>query len=565
MPFDNPDRTVHHLVSRRRFLKHASVGAAGMAAVISGAGGARVFAQASSAYPEWIPPSTKPPKRGGTLTRASAWDPPVLDPRLTQSVGLYQFAGLVGSRLVRYVFPDEVTGPTDLSLKGDLAESWQASPDHRVWTFKLRQGVKWHNVPPLNGRELVAADIKYCFEAYAKEGVQSFTFKDVEGIETPDKHTVRVHLQTPNVLFAHNLAEPITVMFPREVLEEDGDLKKRMIGTGPYILKEHSRKVRVVLARNPDYFDKGRPYVDEYIILSTPDAATRMAAFRTGQSDIIWLASPGEVETVRKTNTTAVTQSYHNTLAPFGLALAQDKPPFNDLRVRRAISIAIDRQKQVDTVYEGHGILGWGVPYIYYQDAMPTAAQLGPWWQYRPADAKKLLTEAGHPNGFSTTLFYYEYFPQMTSQIQLVQQDLKRNLNIDVKITKLDYTTYYGRYVDSKWDGMSWGFQSGHAVGVDERTYGYLHSKSTKNFFRVNDPLIDELCTKLRQTPAVADQRVITKKIVDREFDQVWRMWMPYDNGFLTFQPHVKNGAARALRRTDGYGSSAIARVWLDK
>ena len=219
MPFDNPDRTVHHMVSRRRFLKHASVGAAGMAAVISGAGGARVFAQASSAYPEWIPPATKPPKRGGTLTRASSWDPPVLDPRLTQSVGLYQFAGLVGSRLVRYVFPDEVTGPTDLSLKGDLAESWQASPDHRVWTFKLRQGVKWHNVPPLNGRELVAADIKYCFEAYGKEGVQSFTFKEVEGIETPDKYTVRVHLQTPNVLFAHNLAEPITVMFPREVLE----------------------------------------------------------------------------------------------------------------------------------------------------------------------------------------------------------------------------------------------------------------------------------------------------------------------------------------------------------
>src|SRR5207248_10582720 len=94
----------------------------------------------------------------------------------------------------------------------------------------------------------------------------------------------------------------------------------------------------------------------------------------------------------------------------------------------------------VDTVFEGHGILGWGVPYIYYQDAPPTAKDFGPWWQYKPAEAKKLLTDAGHPNGFSTTLFYYEYFPQMTSQVQLVQQDLKKNLNIDVKITKLDYT-----------------------------------------------------------------------------------------------------------------------------
>jgi len=551
-------------LNRRQFLTRAGWTGLGATALV-GPGRRPAFAQTGSAYPDWIPVSPKPPKRGGLLTRASQWDPPVMDPRLTQSVGTYQFAGLVGSRLVRYAFPDEITGPSDMSLKGDLAESWTSTPDARVWTFKLRQGVKWHNVPPLNGREFVAADVKYCFEAYAKEGVQSFTFQEVEAIETPDKYTVRVHLKTPNVLFPQNVAEPITVMFSREVLEEDGDLKKRMIGTGPFILKEHNRKVRVVLTRNPDYWDKGRPYVDEYVILSTPDAATRMAAFRTGQSDFIWLASPSEVETLRKTNANVQVQSYHNTLAPFGVALAQDKPPFNDLRVRRAVSMAIDRQKQVDTLFEGHGIIGWGVPYIYYTDKQPTLAQLGPWSQYRPAEAKKLLAEAGHPNGFDTTLFYYEYFPQMTSQVQVVQQDLKRNLNINVKITKLDYTTYYGRYVESKWDGMAWGFQSGHAIGLDERTYQYMHSKSTKNFFRVNDPVIDELTTKLRQTPVQADQRALTKKIVDREFDQVLRMWMPYDNGFLVFQPHMRNGAAAALRRTDGYGSPAISRVWLDK
>ena len=324
-------------LDRRRFLTRAGWTGLGAGALVAGTGRRRASAQAKPSYPEWIAASTSPPKRGGTLTRASAWDPPVIDPRLTQSVGLYQFAGLVGSRLVRYGFPDEASGPADLTLKGDLAESWQASPDFRVWTFKLRQGVKWHNVPPLNGREFVAADVKYCFEAYAKEGVQSFTFQEIEGIETPDKHTVRIHLKTPQRAVpaesrrAHHRASSRS-----EVLEEDGDLKKRMIGTGPYILKEHTRKVRVVLARNPDYFDKGRPYIDEYVILSTPDAATRMAAFRTGQSDIIWLASPSEVETVRKTNANAVVHAYHNSLAPFGVALAQDKPPFNDVRVRRA-------------------------------------------------------------------------------------------------------------------------------------------------------------------------------------------------------------------------------------
>src|SRR5438093_1965663 len=460
MRSDTPGRIRPSRLNRREFVR---ISAAGVGASALIAGGRRPAAAAASPYPNWLPASTKPPKRGGVLTRASAWDPPVIDPRLTQSVGPYQFAGLTSNRLVRYAFTDEATGANDLSLKGDLAESWMASPDHRVWTFKLRQGVKWQNVPPLNGRELTAADVKYCYEQYAKEGVQAFTFQEIEGMETPDKLTLRIHLKTPNTLFVQNVAEPITVIFSREVLEEDGDLKKRLIGTGPYLLKEHTRKVRVVLQRNPDYFDKGRPYVDEYVILSTPDSATRMAAFRTGQSDILWLASLGEVETVRKTNPAAVVQEYKNVLAPFGLALAQDKPPFNDVRVRRAISMAVDRQKQVDTLFEGHGIPGWGVPYLYYQDKMPTLAQLGPWWQHRPTEAKKLLAEAGHANGFETTLFYYEYFPQMTSQVQLVQQDLKRNLNINVKITKLDYTTYYGRYVESKWDGMAWGFQSGHA------------------------------------------------------------------------------------------------------
>src|SRR5207253_55190 len=222
--------------TRRDFLKRAAVTSAGMTVLVVGADWQR--ASAASPYPDWIAASPKPPKRGGTLVRASAWDPPVIDPRLTQSVGLFQFAALTSNRLVRYPFADEAAGPTDLGLKGDLAESWQSNADARVWTFKLRQGVKWQNLPPLNGRELTAADVKYCFGAYAREGVQAFAFQEIEGIETPDKYTLRVHLHTSNVLFPQNLAEPVAVIFAREVLEEDGDLKKRMLGTGPYILKE---------------------------------------------------------------------------------------------------------------------------------------------------------------------------------------------------------------------------------------------------------------------------------------------------------------------------------------
>ena len=429
---DRVHGTSRPFIRRRDFLKHtgwASLAGTGLMAAISRSS---ALAHPPSPYPSWAGPSDRPPKRGGLLTRASAWDPPVLDPRLTNSVGLFQIATLTSNRLLRYPFTDEAKSNSDLTLKGDLAETWEGSADSKTWTFKLRQGVKWHNVPPVNGRELVAEDVKYCYDGYAKEGVQSFTFQEIAGMETLDKYTIRIHLKTPNTMFPQNVAEAVTVIFPREVLEEDGDLKKRLVGTGPFILKEYDRKVKAVLVRNPDYFDKGYPYLNEYRILSTPDAATRLAAFRTGQSDILGLQSLADVATVRKTNPTAVVQEVTTVLAPFGLTLRQDKPPFNDVRVRRALSMAIDRQKQVDTLFEGHAILGWGIPYFYFQDELPTAADLGPYWRYRPDEAKKLLAEAGYPNGFKTTLFYYEYFPQMTSQIQLVQQDLKRNLNIEL-------------------------------------------------------------------------------------------------------------------------------------
>jgi peptide/nickel transport system substrate-binding protein len=562
---DQSQRAARQQVKRREFLKRAGWGSLWTAGFLVGVGGSRGFAHPPSPYPSWTAPSDKSPKRGGILTRASAWDPPVLDPRLTNSVGLFQIATLTYNRLLRYPFADEAKNNSDLTLKGDLAESWEGSADFQTWTFKLRQGVKWHNVPPLKGRELVADDIKYCYEAYAKEGVQSFTFQEIDGMETPDKYTLRIHLKTPNTMFPQNVAEAVTVIFPREVLEEDGDLKKRIIGTGPFILKEHERKVKVVLTRNPDYFDKGYPYINEYRILSTPDAATRLAAFRTGQSDILGLQSLADVETVRKTNPTAVVQEVTTVLAPFGLTLRQDKPPFNDVRVRRAMSMAIDRQKQVNTLYEGHAILGWGIPYFYWQDELPSAPDLGPYWQYRPEDAKKLLAEAGYPNGFETTLFYYEYFPQMTSQIQLVQQDLKRNLNIELKLTKNDYTSYFGRYAEGKWEGTAWGFQTGYAVSLDERTYQYIHSNSPKNYFHVADPVIDELATQLRQTPDRAEQRAITKKIVEREHDQVLRMWMPFDAGFTLWQPHLRNIGQLDLRGNFGYGSSTLARLWIDK
>src|SRR5215510_15616738 len=200
-------------MTRRNFLRRTGWGSVGVTGLIIGRHASRAVAHPPSPYLSWLPASDKPPKRGGIFTFAAPWDPPVLDPRLTNSVGLFHFAGLVYNRLLRYPFADEAKNNADFTLKGDLAESWEGSADFMTWTFKLRQGVKWHNLLPLHGRELVADDIKYCYEAYAQEGVQAFTFQEIDGMETPDKYTIRIHLKTPNTMFPQNVAEAVTVIF----------------------------------------------------------------------------------------------------------------------------------------------------------------------------------------------------------------------------------------------------------------------------------------------------------------------------------------------------------------
>src|SRR5262249_61191238 len=114
------------------------------------------------------PARPQPPEHRGRLACASAWHPRVIGPRFTQWIGLFQFMGLTSNRLIRYSYPEETNNTEDVTLRPDLAESWQSSSDSRVWTFKIRQGVKWHNVPPLNGRELTAPDVNYSYDQYAK-------------------------------------------------------------------------------------------------------------------------------------------------------------------------------------------------------------------------------------------------------------------------------------------------------------------------------------------------------------------------------------------------------------
>src|SRR5215471_9584107 len=212
-----------------------------------------------------------PPRRGGIL-RVRGRDAVHFDPHLTRNARTHAALSFVYSRLLRHKVGADIP-PGAFIVEPDLAERWEA-PDDTTYIFYLRQGVKWHNKPPVNGRELVADDVKFTFDRFltvegnpARELLES-----VEGVEVVDRYTVKFLLKEPFVWLLDTLASALCMwIIAPEVAKQYGDLKKvkTAIGTGPFLLEHYEPNVKTVFKRNPDYYRAGQPYVDgvEWLIV----------------------------------------------------------------------------------------------------------------------------------------------------------------------------------------------------------------------------------------------------------------------------------------------------------
>jgi len=224
------------------------------------------------------------PKRGGVI-RIAEREAPGLDPHLTISFLTHSYVSLSYSQLVRFPNGPEQKHPADFSILPDLAEKWTVSKDGKVYTFALRKGVRFHNKPPVNGREVTAEDVKYSLERFMAKSGFAMRFEPVSAIDAVDRHTVRITLKEPYAPFLNHLASPsFCAILPGEAEEKFKDFNHpdAVIGTGPFIVKSYEKGVRMVFERNPDYFMKGFPYLDGAVIEITPDAAARVAVLRAG-------------------------------------------------------------------------------------------------------------------------------------------------------------------------------------------------------------------------------------------------------------------------------------------
>jgi peptide/nickel transport system substrate-binding protein len=231
--------------------------------------------------------------------------------------------GPVYSRLVRPKGGD-FDDPLNPELVPDLAESWEITDQGKTIALKLRQGVKWHNKPPVNGREFTSEDVKATIEGWSK-GATAFLAAPVDRVETPSKHKVVIRLKDIDVVFFRNLGSAWSHVVPKEAVEGAYELKTTAIGTGPFVLTSYKRKTEYKYERNPDYFIDGLPYLDRHTIRIIPEEASRIAALRTGQVDVIKnLGSKETADLILRTNPKMVVQQLVMPFAGFHVAMPND-------------------------------------------------------------------------------------------------------------------------------------------------------------------------------------------------------------------------------------------------
>ena len=330
----------------------------------------------------------QPPRRtGGTFISAKTTEAPSLDTILEQAASRQRIDVLFYNRLVEW--------GADGKIEPVLAESWSTSPDGKTWTFKLRRGVKFHH-----GRELVADDVKFTYDRVMDANIGSGGrgyFLAIDGIEIPDKYTVRIHTKQPSASLLAALAGNWSAIVPRDEYEKRGDLRRTAIGTGPFILQEWVPQSHLKARKNPDYWDKGKPYVDAVEIKIIPDEASIVAQLRTGNIHHALLEDNKNYLLVKDDKRLNAMRSPR--LGFDCMMMNLGRKPFDDVRVRQAISLGIDRNEVLRVAASGLGQVTGPLTPAMKPWALPIEA-FKEWYTPNPPRAKKLLAEAGFPNGF---------------------------------------------------------------------------------------------------------------------------------------------------------------------
>jgi len=447
------------------------------------------------------------PAYGDALIVGSIGEPSNLIYMLASDSASHDIAGLMFNGLVKY--------HTDLSVIGDLAESWDISKDGLVITFHLRKGVKW-----ADGAAFTADDVKFGYDTIVNEKTPTAykeDFLQVKKAEVLNKYTFRVTYEKP---FAPALTSwSGIVVLPKHLLEgrdiTKSEFGRNPIGLGPYKLRKWTPGQELILDSYRDYFE-GRPYIDRYVYRLIPDLSTMFLELKAGSIDMMGLTP---IQYTKQTNTDFFKNNFQKFRYPvfaytyMGFNLKH--PFFQDKRVRQAIAYAIDKSEIIDVVLFGLGSPATG-PYV--PNTWPYNPNVKK-YEYNPEKAKQLLKEAGWEDTDGDGLldkdrnpFRFTIFTNMGNTLRknaatIIQWRLAK-IGIKVEIRALEWSTFINEFIDKRrFEAVILGWQ----IGLDPDQYDIWHSSKTKekefNFISYSNPEVDELLEKGRRTFNIEERK----------------------------------------------------------
>lgn len=484
------------------------------------------------------------PKYGGTLFIGQDFGPAVLDPHRNNAWASINIYESIYNGLLKW-------NDDETELVPDLATSWEISEDGLTYTFKIRQGVMFHN-----GREMTVEDVKFSLDRLRDPDVSFYAanYSAIESVDIIDDETIQLTLSHPVGTLLNYLVDRHAIIPPEAV----DTLETHPIGTGPFMFDEYVLDQHVRLVRNPNYYEEGLPYLDAVEFKILGDEASKEAAIRSKSVDMAWFRDPRQAE--------AIAADLPDLISAPGIPsrhiyirLNLCEEPFNDVNARRAISVAMDRQALVNTVippqYGGSvtGIIEPSSPFALQGEDLP-------YYTHDVEQAKSLLAEAGYPDGITIE----EYKVVAANQLDvdaaqvLEQQWAEAGINVNIvpmEVSQIlaDWDSGNGKMIQV---GITW------EPDPDNRLYNVFHSSSSvAQAFCINDPELDELLDRGRASSDRAERMEIYKAVQERIADQAyvlvlygyplrWETWFDYVKGYH----NVPSNSRWHLRTT-----------WLDK
>ncbi|MDR7544904.1 MAG: ABC transporter substrate-binding protein [Armatimonadota bacterium] len=484
------------------------------------------------------------PRYGGTLRIGMQTDPVGLDPHLSTATAT--------KNMIEHIYDTLVfVSPEGRFIPG-LAESWRTSQDGLTWTFALRRTVKFHN-----GRPMTADDVVYSINRVRDPRTRSpwaGNFVDVDTVTAPDPHTVVFRLKKP---FAPLLAKLSSILssaiVAREVVERD-EMQASPTGTGPFRFVGYTPQQRLVLVRSGDYWETdatGRrlPYLDRIEFVFFPDAVARATALRTGTVDFIEYVPSSEVRTLRADPNIEVLGGPSANFR--AIYINNAVAPFNNPKVRQAMAWAVNRKEIIETALFGVGGIeatGFVIPPGNYYAVSKVV--------YDKVDldrARRLLAEAGHPNGFEAEFYVTSTYDFLRTPAEIIQAQLAR-IGIRLRIRAADWSVYLPT-VAAKQYALTLLGTSGQ-VDPDDYLYTNFKTGDRRNFVNFSDATFDRL---IEEGQTISDERQ-RKRIYDqaqlRALELVPMVMLFHSTTFEATRKHVQgfehqqNQSYLYLRRT---------------